>query len=199
MFTALRISSARRTTAGVAAAILVGVSLAGCSLVEVPEPAPLSGLAACALGSTWTLDTAKLAEQVTAELATRGVTATTTADGSQTLTWGLDSKLAIDTDYTLTLTSGAADQVTVLTDKHQGKSTGIAYINSDVAIPRDWDGTGLNVTTTATLNGAALEALPYSLVPTDIDDSVGIELTCDGGTMTTHQRGSDITLTWAKK
>ena len=184
---------------GAAVAILVGVSLAGCSLVEVPDPAPLSGLAACALGNTWSLDTARLAEAVTAELATRGVAVTTAAEGSETLTWGLDSKMAIDTDYTLTLTSGPADQVTVLTEKHSGKSTGIAYINSEVAIPRDWDGSGLNVTTTATLNGAALEALPYALAAIDIDDSVGVELTCDGGTMTTHQRGSDITLTWTKK
>lgn len=198
MFTALRTATARRT-AGAAAAALVAVSLAGCSLVEVPQAAPLSGLAACALGNTWSLDTAKLAEAVTAELGSRGTGVTTTAEGSQTLTWGLDSTMAIDTDYTLTLTSGPEDQVTVVTDKHKGKSTGIAYINAEVAIPRDWDGSGLNVTTTATLNGAPLDPVPYALAQTDIDDSVGVELTCDGGTMTTHQRGSDLTLTWTKK
>jgi hypothetical protein len=102
------------------------------------------------------------------------------------------------TDYTLTLTSGPDDQKTVVTDKHSGTSTGIAYINSEVAIPRDWDGSGLNVTTTATLNGAPLEAVPYELHPIDIDDSVGIELACDGNTLTTHQRGNDLRLTWTK-
>ena len=198
MSTARRSLSARRSTAG-ALAILAAVGLAGCSLVEVPPPAPLTGIAKCALGNTWSLDTAKLAEAVTAELATRGVAVTTAAEGSETLTWGLDSKMAIDTDYTLTLTSGPADQVTVLTEKHSGKSTGIAYINSEVAIPRDWDASGLNVTSKADLNGTPYDALPYPLANTDIDDSVGVELTCDGGTMTTHQRGSDITLTWTKK
>jgi hypothetical protein len=190
--------TARRAT-GAAAAILVAVSLAGCSLVQTAQPAPLTGIAACALGNTWTLDTAKLAEDVQAELLTRGVTATVVTDGSQSLDWGLDSKVVLDTDYTITLSSGAADQQMVVTDKHSGKSTGIAYINSEVAIPRDWDASGLNVKTTAALNGVEQEALPYTLVQTDIDDSVGVELTCDGGTLTTHQRGSDLTLTWSKK
>jgi hypothetical protein len=188
-----------RRAAVAAATILVGVGLTGCSLVEVAQPAPLSGIAACSLGNTWSLDTAKLAEAVQAELLARGLTVAATADGSQTLTWGLDSKLVLDTDYTITLASGPDDAKTVITDKHSGKSTGTAYINAEVAIPRGWDGTGLKVTTTGTLNDVAVEALPYTLVKTDIDDSVGIELTCDGNTLTTHQRGSDLTLTWTKK
>jgi hypothetical protein len=185
--------------AGGALAILALGGLAGCSLVQTAPPAPLTGIAKCALGSTWSLDTGKLAEAVQAELLTRGVTATVAPDGSQTLKWDIDGKVVLDTDYTLTLTSGAADQQTVVTDKHSGTSTGIAYINAEVAIPRNWDASGLNVKTTATLNGVALEALPYTLVQTDLDDSVGVELTCDGGTLTTHQRGSDLILTWAKK
>ena len=197
MFTARRLFTARRAT-GAAAAILVVAGLAGCSLVQTAPPAELTGIAKCALGNTWKLDTAKLAEAIAAELATRSITATVTSEGSQTLTWGADSRMALDTDYTMTITSGAADQVTVVTDKHSGESGGIAYINSEVAIPRDWDASGLNVKTTATLNGAELETLPYTLVQTDIDDSVGVELTCDGGSLTTHQRGSDLTLTWTK-
>jgi len=184
--------------ATVAVATTMAVGLAGCSLVQAAPPPTLSGLAACALGSTWKLDTAKLAEATAAELLTRKITATVAAEGSQTLTWALDGKLVMDTDYTLTATSGADATLTVITEKHSGKTTGIAYINSEVAIPRDWDGTGLNVTTTATVADAAVETPPYALVNTDIDDSVGVELTCDGGTLTTHQRGSDITLTWTK-
>ncbi|CAN5312090.1 hypothetical protein BH09ACT5_BH09ACT5_00780 [soil metagenome] len=197
MSTAPRILTARRAFSA-AAALLLATGLAGCSLVQTAPPPELTGLAKCALGSTWKLDTAKLAEAVQAELGSRGVGATVAAEGSQTLTWGLDSAMALDTDYTLTFTSGPDDQKTVVTDKHSGESGGIAYINSDVAIPRNWDASGLNVKTTATLNGAELESLPYTLVPTDIDDSVGIELTCDGSTLTTHQRGSELTLTWTK-
>ncbi len=188
----------QRMTAVAATTVLV-VGLAGCSLVEVAPPAPLSGIAACALGKTWSLDTAKMAEALQAELASRGITATVTADGSQSFAWDLASKVTLDTDYTVTVTSGPDDQKTVLTSKHSGTSTGIAYINSDVAIPREWNAKGLKVDTTATLNNAPLETLPYTLVVTDIDDSVGIELTCDSGTMTTHQRGSDVTLTWTAK
>jgi len=199
LFTATpRLFTARRLTGG-ALAILAVVSLSGCSLVQVAPPAPLTGVAQCTLGKTWSLDTAKLAEVVQAELLTRGVTATVVPEGTQTLAWDLDGKVVLDTDYTLTITSGAEDQQMVITDKHAGKATGIAYINSEVAIPRNWDASGLNVTTTAALNGVAQEALPYTLVPTDIDDSVGVELTCDGGTLTTHQRGGDLILTWTTK
>ena len=182
-----------------AVATTMAAGLAGCSLVEAAPPAPLTGIAACALGKTWNLDMPKLAEAVTAELATRKVTATVAAEGSQTIKWGLDGKLTMDTDYTLTLTSGTAEAPTIVVDKHSGKTTGTAYINAEVAIPRDWDATGLNVDTTATVAGVAAETLPYELKNTDIDDSVGVELTCDAGTMTTHQRGSDLILTWTSK
>lgn len=198
MFTARR-SPAARLTAAAATALLAGVGLAGCSLVEVAPPTPLSGIAACSLGNTWNLDTANLAEVLTAELASRGITAVVAVDGSQSLAWDLDSNVVLKTDYTVTSTSGAEGAQTVITSKHSGTSKGIAYINSEVAIPRDWDGTALKVTTTATVSGVDTDPVPYDNVATDIDDSVGVELTCDGSTLTTHQRGSDITLTWAKK
>jgi hypothetical protein len=197
LFTAPRSLTVRRVV-GAASAVLLATGLAGCALVQGNPPEPLTGIAACALGNTWKLDTVALSEAIQAELATRGITATVVTDGSQTLDWGLDSKMVFDTDYTTTITSGAEDQQMVVTDKHSGTSSGIAYINSEVAIPRKWDGSGLTVTTTAALNGAEQEALPYTLVQTDIDDSVGVEITCDGGTLTTHQRGNDLTLTWAK-
>lgn len=185
------------STVAVATVMLVG--LAGCSLLEPPPEAPLTGIAACTLGKTWNLDTGKLAEALQAELGARSIVAVVAADGSETLAWDLKGKIVIDTDYTITSTSGAEDQKTVVTTKHSGKSTGIAYINSEVAIPRNWDASGLNVTSKATLNDADLEDLPYAFPNTELDDSVGIELTCDGGTLTTHQRGSDIVLTWSSK
>ena len=183
----------------VAVATVMVAGLVGCSLLEPPPEAPLTGIAACTLGKTWKLDTSKLAEALQKELGTRDIIAVVNADGTETLVWDLTGKVVIDTDYTITSTSGAEDQKTVLTAKHSGKSTGIAYINAEVAIPRDWDASGLNVTSKATLNDADLEELPYTLPNTDLDDSVGIELTCDGGTLTTHQRGSDIVLTWSSK
>lgn len=191
--------TARRVMSAAAAATVVAASLAGCSLVEVAPPAPLSGLAACALGSTWNLDTAKLAQDVQAELGTRGITATVAADGSQTLDWDLESHIVLTADYTLTITDGEGETQRVVTDKHSGTSTGIAYINGEVAIPRNWDAKDLVVTTTATQAGAPLEAVPYTLVRTDIDDSVGVQLTCDGSALTTQQRGSDLILSWSKK
>ena len=187
----------QRLITSVAAATLLVGGLTGCSLLEASPEVPLTGLAACALGKTWNLDTAKLAEAVQLELTGRGAGVVVTADGSQTLAWDLESRMTLDTDYTLTLTSGDAAALTVVTDKHVGTATGIAYINSDVAIPREWDASGLEVTTTSTLNDVAQETLPYTIVKTDLDDSVGIEITCDGGALTTHQRGSEITLTWA--
>ncbi|MBX3100849.1 MAG: hypothetical protein KF761_14890 [Salinibacterium sp.] len=185
------------STVAIATAMVIG--LAGCSLIEPPPEAPLTGIAACTLGKTWNLDTGKLAEALTAELASQKVTAVVAVDGHETLAWDLTGKVTVDTDYTITSTSGAEGQQTVVTGKHSGKSTGIAYINAEVAIPRNWDASGLTVTTKATLNGADLEQLPYELVNTELDDSVGVELTCDGGTLTTHQRGSDIILTWSSK
>ncbi len=187
----------RLATVALATTMIAGLS--GCALVQTPGPAPLSGIAACTLGKTWNLDTQALAATLAAELATRGTTATVTVDGTQTFDWDLESHVVLDANYTVTYTSGPAETPTVVIDKHSGKATGIAYINAEVAIPREWDASGLNVTTTTTVAGTAADKAPYTLVQTDIDDSVGVELTCDGGTMTTHQRGSDITLTWAAK
>lgn len=177
------------------------VGLGGCALIEpAGTNKPLTGIAACAQGKTWNLDVAALAETVKAELGKQGVAGVEVAgDGKQSLTWELDGKVAMSTDYTLTITSTpAADQTLVVTNKHSGKSTGTAYVNAEVAIPRDWDGTGLAITSTGELNGAAVDTIPYTVPIIDLDDSVGIELTCDGDTLTTHPRGTDITQTWKK-
>ena len=187
----------QRWITSVAAATLLVGGLAGCSLLEASPQVPLTGIAACALGKTWNLDMAKLAESVQADLVRRGAAGVVvTSEGAQTLEWDLASKMTVQTDYTLTSTSGPEGEVTVVTAAHKGEASGIAYINSEVAIPRNWDATGVSATTSATLNGAPLEPVPFGFVATDLDDSVGIELTCDGGTLTTHQRGSDVILTW---
>lgn len=190
-----------RRLAAVAVPALLIAGLGGCSLIDPGSTQePLSGIAACALGNTWNLDTAALAEQVGADLARQSVAVTEiTAAGSQTLDWQVDGDIVMDSDYTVSITTApAADQAITVTDTHRGRAEGVAYINAEVAIPRDWDSTGVSVETVGQLNGAPLEAIPFRVANVDLDDSVGIELTCDGSTLTTHARGGDITLRWTK-
>lgn len=190
-----------RRLAAVAVPALLIAGLGGCSLIDPGSTQePLSGIAACALGNTWNLDTAALAEQVGADLARQSVAVIEiTAAGSQTLDWQVDGDIVMDSDYTVSITTApAADQAITVTDTHRGRAEGVAYINAEVAIPRDWDSTGVSVETVGQLNGAPLEAIPFRVANVDLDDSVGIELTCDGSTLTTHARGGDITLRWTK-
>lgn len=191
---------ARRLAAVTVPALLIA-GLGGCSLIDPGSTQePLSGIAACALGNTWNLDTAALAEQVGADLARQSVAVTEiTATGSQTLDWQVDGDIVMDSDYTVSITTApAADQAITVTDTHRGRAEGVAYINAEVAIPRDWDSTGVSIETVGQLNGEPLEAIPFRVANVDLDDSVGIELTCDGSTLTTHARGGDVTLRWTK-
>jgi hypothetical protein len=191
-------STQRVTTVMLSAAIVVG--LGGCALLEPQGTVvPLSGIAACAQGHTWNLDMAKLAEAVKANTAAQGVAVEVATSGTQSMTWDIDGAVVIDSAYTLTMTSTpAADQVQTVTTTHTGQATGASYINDNVAIPRDWDATGTIIKTVADLNGAPLDPVPYGVLNADLDDSVGVELTCDGDALTTHPRGGGVTQTWAK-
>lgn len=193
-------TTARRMIAFVLPATLI-VGLSGCALIEpAVSQDPPSALETCALGSTWTLDLTLLEEQVNAALTGDRVKVTAVdAQGAQTLDWSSKSDLVITTDYTLTVTvEPAAEQVIAITEVHRGSAQGKAYINGDVAIPRDWDGGDFTVEDTATNNGVALETIPYPMPRLVIDDSVGLEMTCTDGTMTVHPRGGDVTLTYTK-
>ena len=199
MFSTQRSITRHAGVFALSAALVVGMG--GCALVEQEGTnKPLTGLAACALGSTWNLDVAGLVPQVQADLAARGVGLTAiSADGTQQLEWDINGHIVMTSDYTITMAmTPAADQTLTVTEKHSGKTTGIAYIHGEVAIPRDWDATGLAVTGTADNNGAPVDPVPFGAMRTDIDDSVGLELTCDGDTLTTHPRGTNITQTWTK-
>lgn len=177
------------------------LALSGCALIEpdTSDSEP-TALEACALGHTWALDTADLATQITASLATNGVVLTSAdIQGSKTLTWDLRSAMTVTSDYTITLKSApAADQVLTVVQTHKGEATGKAYISADVAIPRTWKADDFTIDTVADNNGTALEDQPYAIPATDFDDSVGLELTCDGDTMTIHPRGSKFTQIWTK-
>ena len=180
------------------AAIVFG--LGGCSLIEPQGTVvPLSGIASCAQGHTWKLDMAKLAEDVKANIGAQGVAAEVASDGMQTMTWGIDGAVVIDSAYTLTMTTVPAEgQLQTVTTTHTGTATGASYINENVAIPRDWDATGTIIKTVADLNGAPLDPVPYSVLNADLNDSVGVQLTCDGDALTTHPRGGNVTQAWIK-
>lgn len=194
--------TARRATV-VALPALLAFSLTGCSLLVAQDTKSTpTGIAACALGHTWSLDTKDVAAQVLTDLQKHGVPATTaTADGKQTMTWNVNGDLAIDTDYTLTITVVAGPQTTVATQTHKGSATGKAYVNAEVAIPRNWKNPDFAVKTTYLVNGTAPAAdapPPFTTIATDFDDSVGLELTCDGDAMTTHPRGEVVTQKWTR-
>jgi hypothetical protein len=191
-------STQRATTVALSAAILLGLS--GCSLIEPQGTVvPLTGLASCAQGHTWNLDMAALAETVKSNLAAQGVAVEITTDGSQSMTWDINGAVVIESDYTLTMTSVPAEgQVQTVTTTHVGTATGASYISDNVAIPRDWDATGTIIKTVGDLNGAPLDPVPYGVLNADLNDSVGVELTCDGKALTTHPRGGAITQVWTR-
>jgi hypothetical protein len=189
----------RARTLAVATALALG--LTGCSLLTPSTlEKPLTGSAACALGHTWSLDLKKLSSQVLAELQKNetGATAVDSA-GSQTMTWDRASSVAIDSDYSLTVTASTAPkQIYTITQTHRGTASGRAYISADVAIPRNWEAKDFIVKTVVKLNGSTVKEVPFVMSSTDLDDAVGIEITCDGKTLTTHPRGSAVTQTWSR-
>jgi hypothetical protein len=191
-------------TARVVAAIVLpatlAVGLSGCSLLQASgSEDTLTSIEACALGHTWNLDVADLASQVRGELEGNGVPVTdVVGSGTQTMVWDLNREMTITTDYGLTVTTApAADQVLTVVQTHKGSSTGKVYINAEVGIPREWDGTGFKVKTVADNNGTAVDDPGIVIPETDFDDAVGLEMTCDAGVLTTHPRGSTITQTWS--
>ncbi|MGL4339574.1 MAG: hypothetical protein ACRCSP_03995 [Rhodoglobus sp.] len=193
--------SPQRAAITVLSAALV-LSLGGCTLTG-PQgtEAGLSKLAACAQDSLWSLDTDVLAESMKTALAQQGVTATgVTAEGGQIMTWGRDGSVALQSDYTLTITtSPAADQVLTVTTTHKGTARGASYINGEVAIPRNWDASKTVVKSTGDLNGTAVDPLPFGIPNVDMNDTVGIEITCNGDTLTTQPRGGTVIHTWKRK
>ncbi len=189
---------ARRLTAlAIPVALLASVS--GCSVLQSPADAPLTGIAACALGHTWQVDLDDLAAQVLTELQQDGVAVTAVvATGEQSLDWATNSEVVLTTDYVLTITTEpAAGQVLTIVETHSGTATGAVYINGEVAIPRKWDGTGVSIETVADNNGTPVEEITITIPATSFDDAVGLELTCNGGELTIHPRGSALTQKWS--
>jgi hypothetical protein len=195
--------TARRAAVVTLPALLV-FGLTGCSLLQAQDADDTpTGIAACALGHTWSVDTKGLASQLLDNYKKTTLPVTSvTADGSQKLEWGIKGDVKITSDYTIVVTvTPAPDQSTVATQTHKGTASGKAYINAEVAIPRTWNDSDFAVKTTFVINGVEKDKKdpdPFVITPTDFDDSVGLELTCDGDTLTTHARGSLITQTWTR-
>lgn len=187
----------KRATAVALPAVLL-FALSGCSLLTAPGPAPLTGTAACALGHTWKADLEDLSAQVLTILKQSGVPATeVTADGTLSLDWSVEGHVKLTEDYVLTIkTAPAADQVLTVVQTHSGAATGAAYVNGEVAIPRNWDTSAASVEVVADNNGTAVDDIGFTIPETTFDDSVGLELTCGSGALTTHPRGTGITQKW---
>ncbi len=141
-----------------------------------------------------------IAAKILAEMQAEGhpVTAVTAA-GTQELDWDIHGRVVLTSDFDVTITAApAADQLITIVESYSGTATGAAYINGDVAIPRKWDASEMTVETTGDNNGTALETIPWKIPAASIDDSVGLQLTCDGEAMTIQPRGSKITQAWTR-
>ncbi len=191
----------RRTAGIVAGSLALVVGLSGCSLLQAGggEP-PLSGLAACALGHTWQMDVADMATKVKDDLAASGIGGDVQIAGTQSLDWNDKGHVEITSDLTMTaVVTVTPEYIITVTKKQVGTVTGAAYISGEVAIPRDWDESALSIETTAETGGQAIpEGSPWAIPRLGIDDSVGLELTCDGDRLTIHPRGERTTQVWTK-
>jgi hypothetical protein len=192
-----------RTTAaavGSAALIVTTMTLGGCAIITPTAPVSTpSALESCAMGHTWSLDMAALQEQLVAAYAEEGVPVTeVVVEGSQTLEWTENGHVTIESAYTVNATSGSdvADAPYVITQTITGTTTGRAYFSDVVAIPRDWDDDDLVIEITAVKGAEPLEAPPFGVPKSIIDDTVGLTVVCSPETMTTSPRGSHLTLTW---
>lgn len=193
------IASKRASVLMMAPAVLLVLS--GCALVEPADTSqPPTAMQLCALDQTWSLDTTDLSEKLLAELPSNGVPASAVEPtGGQTLTWQKDGDLTIESDLDFIITAAPkADQVMTITQSYSGTITGQAPINVDVAIPRMWDVSKYTVESTAVLNEEPVEELAYTIPRKDLNDVLGLVITCEADVMTINPRGTDLIQRWTK-
>jgi len=176
------------------------MALGGCALITPTAPVKTpSALESCAHGTTWALDMAALQAQVVAAYADAGTTVSEVlVDGTQSLDWDENGHVTIESAYTITVSapSDVEDVPYVVTQTINGTTTGRAYFSDVIAIPRDWNADELVIETTAVRGEEALESIPVGVPRTIVDDTVGLEVVCSAEQMTTHGRGTHLTLTW---
>lgn len=177
--------------AGAATATL----LSGCQLIEANTPVYTpTALEACAIDSTWQLDTELLGPVATTVMRDRGLDVDVTVEGSQTLTWDADFTMRFATDLTFTGTvpsqPGFQERFSA-----SGTSEGMGYFSGDVVVPRKWTEDGLTVATTATQDDAAAD-VTFRWPPLWVDDTAGLHATCSGEQLTLTARQGHLAWTF---
>ncbi|EAR25584.1 hypothetical protein A20C1_04936 [marine actinobacterium PHSC20C1] len=194
------ISSKRASALMMAPAVMLVLS--GCALIEPADTSePPTAMQRCALGQTWSLDTTDLSEKLLAELPGDGVPAKAVEpSGGQTLIWKTDGDLTIESDLVFTITAEPkSDQVMTITRSYTGTVVGQALINVDVAIPRKWNFSQYKVETSAVLNDEPVEELKYTIPRNDLNDVLGLVITCEADVLTINPRGTDLIQRWTKE
>lgn len=180
------------------------IALAGCTSPsgtdDAPDGAPAAGgtVAECVQGHTWDADVADMAAQLLVQLQSNGSPATsTTGVGTQTLSWGMDGAVVLDTDYTFTVVAPLSDGlIMTMNQTHAGPTTGTLALDGNIATPTDWDRSGYLVTTVIDINGTATE-MEFP-IPEDGLGDVALEVTCEGNAMTTFAPAGFVTTKWTR-
>jgi hypothetical protein len=189
-----------------AAAVVAVAALTGCSGGDDPvEPddevsptAETTGDTACVTG-TWDLDLTDLASQMAIELASDGLEVIEYAGvGRHTFTFreSGEASESVDATFTLTATSGAGPEITVV-QIHTGEPFGFWdwRDNSSVMTFFEWEDGGYEVQNITAIDGVPTEgtiALPG--VPLGGTD---LEIVCDGSSLSTHSPSSPYTQHWS--
>ena len=160
-----------------------------------------AGAAGCAPGHLWSADIDDMAAQLHQQYLDSGLPAReTTAVGSQTLDWGADGAILVETDYTFTVVADLSDGLVMTMDQHHaGPTAGVLTIDGDVATPSEWDTTGYVVTTTVDINGTASES-PVDVPAYGWGEGTDLQIvSCTDTTLKTFAVGGIVTQTWTRQ
>jgi hypothetical protein len=184
------------------AALLTGCSPSGggeddasVPVEESPTSAPVD--TGC-VSRTWELDLPDLASQMAIELAAEGLEVVEYAGiGRHTFTFSESGEASesVDATFTLTATSGAGPEITVV-QIHTGEPFGQwGWVgDSNVMTFLDWNNGGYQVQNITAIDGVNSEG-PIAL-PSHPLDGTNMEVVCDGSTMSTHSVGSPYIQHW---
>lgn len=157
-----------------------------------------SALASCVQGHTWKLDVQDIAAQLLTQLqSTAGGNTfqSATGEGSQTMTWGTDGHVQIDTNYTFTMKATLSPGlVMTIKQTHSGPAKGTETITDGVAKATNWDNGGYSVGNVVDINGQTSSTGPVA-IPTSDFGGVDLALTCSGNQMTTKAEAPGVVVT----
>lgn len=184
-----------RSAFAVPATVLL-LALSGCSLDIISgDNDELTGAAACALGHSWSADLTDTAAQLLPELQdVNGNVTEVVATGEQVLEWSLEHTAVVTTDYVLTITlTNSDDVVSTVEQTRSGVGKGGLTVHETTAVPSDWEA---DYSRSTTVDGEAVEEPPFAILDPTFDDTVALEITCDGGVLTTLAHGAVVTQKW---